>query len=113
MIDYLEAGLKAASVRQAVIANNLANLTTPGYRRKAVPFEELFAEAIERGRPVRQNEVLARVVEPRTAPVNEHGTDVELDAEIGELVRNSLRYKTYMRILERAYRQMEMAMVER
>jgi flagellar basal-body rod protein FlgB len=113
MIEYLEAGLRATSVRQAVIANNLANLATSGYRRKTVPFEDLFAEAIERGRPVSQDAIFDRIAEPRTAPINEHGTDVELDVEVGELVKNSLRYKAYMRILQRAYRQMELAMANR
>ena len=42
--DYLQAALKGASLRQAVIANNIANLNTPGYRRRAVAFEKSLAE---------------------------------------------------------------------
>ena len=33
MINYLEAGMKAEGLRQKVIANNIANMNTPGFRR--------------------------------------------------------------------------------
>ena len=49
----LEAGMKAASLRRAVIANNIANVNTPGYRRKAVEFEKFMAEAIASGEEVK------------------------------------------------------------
>ena len=109
VVGHLEAALRAAGVRQAIIANNIANLGTPGYRRREVPFEQVFAEALDAGKPVDQAELLARIVEPRTGPLNEQGNDVELDAEVGDLVKNSMMYKTYMRLLGRVYRQMEIA----
>ncbi len=39
-IDFLEAGLRAESLRQKAIANNVANLKTNGYRTVDVKFEE-------------------------------------------------------------------------
>lgn len=111
--EFLEAGLRATSLRQTVIANNIANMATPGFRRSTVPFEKVFAKAIRGGGSVTYQDLLGRIVQPRTGTPNEFGNDVQLDAEIGDLVKNSLQYKTYMRLLNRMYRQMEMAMVAR
>lgn len=109
IIEYLEAGLRATTLRQTTVANNIANMATPGYRRAVLPFEQVFAEALDAGKPVDLDEVVERILRPRTDPLNEHGNDVELDREVAELVRNSVLYKTYMRVLQRAYRQMELA----
>ncbi len=109
---YLEAGLRAAGLRQSVIANNIANMATPGYRRHAVPFEEVFAEAVRAGRPVRTGDLKDHVVQPKTDPVNEFGNDVQMEQEVGDLIQNALLYKTYARLLGRRYRQMELAMTD-
>jgi len=108
--EYLETGLQAAGLRQSVIAGNIANMATPGYRRYAVPFEEMFAEALEKGRPVQYGDIVDEVTRPMTGEVNEIGNDVHLESEIGDLVKNSLLYKTYARLLARTYQQMEIAM---
>jgi len=109
LTDYVEAGLRAAHLRQSVIANNIANLATPGYRRHAVAFEDVFAEALAKGRPITLDRLRDTVNQPRTDPVNDVGNDVQLDTEISGLVKNSLLYKTYARVLGRMYQQMEMA----
>ncbi|KPJ76831.1 MAG: hypothetical protein AMK72_10705 [Planctomycetes bacterium SM23_25] len=108
--EYLEAGLRASSLRQAVIANNIANMATPGFRRSTLPFEKAFAEAVARGKPVDHQAVLRHIVQPRTGDLNPFGNDVHIDTEVGELVKNSMLYTTYARLLNRMYRQMELAM---
>lgn len=109
IIDHIETGLKAASLRQATIANNIANLSTPGFRRSEVVFEEILTEAMESGKPVGLEELRAAIVQPGTTPVNANGNDVDLDVEVGELIKNTTMYKTYLRLLARKYRQMELA----
>ncbi len=106
----LETGLFGAAARQAVIASNIANMATRGYRRAELPFEQLLAESLEKGKPLRTDTLLEHVVRPATDPLNEHGNDVELDREVGALVKNSMLYKTYMRLLARRYRGLELAM---
>ena len=108
--EYLEAGLRAAGLRQTVIANNIANMATPGFRRNTLPFEKVFAEAIARGKPIDHKALLEHIVQPRTEALNDFGNDVQIDTEIGELIKNSMLYKTYVRLLNRMYRQMELAM---
>lgn len=110
LTDQLEAGLRAASLRSKVIANNIANIDTPGYKRQAVQFEKLLAEAMTDGSEVDVREITPEVFEPRTTETDSTGNDVNIDEEIGEMVKNSTRYKTYMRVLIKTYQQMEQAM---
>jgi len=97
-------------LRQAVIANNIANMSTPGFRRSTLPFEKAFAAALAAGKPIAHRAVLEHIVQPRTGALNEFGNDVQIDTEVGELIKNSMLYKTYVRLLNRMYRQMELAM---
>lgn len=109
VIEGLEAALRAAGLRQSVIAHNLANLNTPGYRRGEVRFEEQLAKVLASSRPGDLAKVAAEVVRPMTSPVGPNGNDVDLDMEIGELLKNSGRYKLYMRLMSKMYSQMELA----
>lgn len=110
IISYLETGLKASGVRGKTIANNLANIDTPGYRRLAVKFEKQLAEALQSGGKVDLDRIEAEVFRPMNTPVEGNGNDVSIDMEVGEMVKNSARYKTYMRVMTKMYRQMETAM---
>jgi len=110
LIDFLEAGIKGSSLRQATIANNIANLATPGYRRVAVAFEKRLAQAIAGGKDVDLSELVKDVMRPKTTPVDASGNDVTLEMEIGEMVKNVGMQKTYLRLLARTYRKMESAM---
>jgi len=107
--EYLEAALKGASLRQATIANNIANLGTPGYRRAAVAFEKRLADAIAAGQGVDLGELAKDILRPKDTPVDANGNDVSLEMEIGEMVKNIGMHKTYLRLLAKTYRQMELA----
>jgi len=110
---YLEAAMRASSLRARVIANNIANIQTPGYRRRVVEFERLLAEAMESSNRHGLEDLKAQIRQPMTNPVDANNNDVVLEQEIGELLKNSARYRIYSRLLARAYRQMEMAMSDR
>ena len=109
MIEYLEAAISGASLRQATIAGNIANINTPGYRRAAVAFEKHLAEAIAAGRSVDLGEMAKDIIRPMNTSVDANGNDVSLEVEIGEMVKNVLMQKTYLRLLGKKYRQMELA----
>ena len=110
IVDFLEAGIRAESLRQKAIANNIANLETSGYRRIDVKFEELLARALSSSGPVDLSELEPQIHQPLQTPVNPNDNDVSLESEVGQMVKNSLRYKAYIRILNKKYRQMELAM---
>ena len=108
IMGYLESGIRAEGLRQKAIASNIANSETPGYQRVDIRFATLVAEAMEgRGEP---EEIEAELFKPMDTAVNSKGNDVNLDSEIGEMVKNSLLQKTYMKLLARKYRQIETAM---
>jgi len=109
IVDFLEAGLRAESLRQKAIANNIANLKTPGYRSIGVKFEELLSKALDSPGAIDLSEVKAEIYQPNTTPVKSNGNDVRLETEVGKMVKNSLRYKAYIRLLSKKYRQIELA----
>ena len=108
-IECLEAAMRAANLRQTVIANNIANLDTPGYRRQDVQFTDILSKAIEADQ-TELGEVEPKIITPGTTELNEKGNDVDLDMEIGEMIKTSGQYKTYVRLLARLYRRIDMAM---
>ena len=108
LVDMLTAGMRGASLRQRVIADNIANAQTPGYRRKTVQFEQALARAMESGGS--PTSLQAKIVMPNITPADATGNNVDLEMEVGELIKNSSTYKTYLRMLNKVYRQMELAM---
>ena len=108
-IGIIEAGIKAESLRQKAIANNVANLQTPGYRRVDVRFKELLAKALDSSGTVDLSEIEAQIYRPKQTPVKSNGNDVSLEVEVGEMVKNTLRHKAYIRLLQKKYQQLELA----
>jgi flagellar basal-body rod protein FlgB len=109
VVRYIEAGLAAARMRSKVTANNIANAQTPGYRRYSVEFEQLLSSAMKDDPSFDPRSVEPELFQPQNTKVDSTGNDVNLDVEVGEMVKNSARYRTYMRLLNRIYRQMETA----
>lgn len=113
MIDLLEAGINAEGLRQRAIAGNIANIETPGYRRFDVSFEETLAKALESSDALDAEELRPEIYQPMNTPLRSNGNDVNLEAEIGELVKNSLRHTAYIRILRKKFSQIEAAISSR
>lgn len=113
MIPLTEAGLRATFARHTAIANNLANIHTPDYRRKDVSFQDALADALTDGDPAKLEELDFELTEPRDTPVDGKGNDVDLDGEIANLLKNGGRYKLCMRLLTKTYRQMALAVDQR
>ncbi|MDO8303408.1 MAG: flagellar basal body rod protein FlgB [Sedimentisphaerales bacterium] len=110
VISYLESGIKTEATRQAAIASNIANMNTPGYRRVDVKFNEVLAQKIESGAVLDADEAQPELFQPRKTAVSSDGNDVAFDTEIGEMVKNSIRHKTYTRLLAKKYQQYDIAM---
>jgi flagellar basal-body rod protein FlgB len=109
IVDLLESAIRAESLRQKAIANNIANIETPQYRRVDVKFKELLAKAIESPGSVDIKDLEAELHEPQNTPVNSNGNDVNFESEIGDMVKNSLRHEAYVRLLSKTYKQIELA----
>ena len=109
IVELLEAGIRAENLRQKAIANNIANLETPGYRRFDVKFEELLAKVLTSPGDIDLSEIEAQLYQPKQTPVKSNGNDVNIETEVGEMVKNTLRHKAYIRLLNKKYSQIELA----
>jgi len=110
IVGLLEAGIKAEGFRQKTIASNTANIETPGYRRLDVNFEELLAKAMRSPDAADVQDLEPEVYQTLNTPIRSNNNDVILEAEIGEMIKNSLRHTTYIRLLQKRFAQMEAAM---
>lgn len=80
----LERYLDLLSARQKLVAANVANADTPGYRTKDIDFEAEF-RALAGGPPA--------VVEPAGLAVKNDGNNVSLDREARLLAENAMRFQ--------------------
>jgi flagellar basal-body rod protein FlgB len=109
IVDLLEAGIKAEGLRQRTIASNMANIETPGYRRIDVKFDELLAKALGSSNTADLEKLEPEIYEPRNTAVRGNGNDVNIEAEVGNLVKNSLRHTAYVRLMQKKFAQVEAA----
>ena len=91
--------LDAASLRHSVISNNLANASTPGFKRGEVQFESQLARALSSRRdPCAPASAPLDALRPQVVTVNStssraDGNNVNLEAEGVSLAVNQLRYQ--------------------
>jgi flagellar basal-body rod protein FlgB len=109
IIQLLEAGARARHIRQGVITNNVANLHTPGFRRSDVKFEEFLADALDDGGKLDNDEIKPEIYRPYQTPVKSDGNDVDMEQEVGELMKNAGRFKLYMKLMAKQYGMMSQA----
>jgi flagellar basal-body rod protein FlgB len=90
--------LDAAVARHKVIAKNLANSDTPGYRAQELRFSRELEEAIRRGEPAPAGPGDFETVD-RDTPVKNDGNSVDLDREFSDLSENALMYQTLVTLV--------------
>jgi flagellar basal-body rod protein FlgB len=113
VVGLLEAGIKTEELRQRTIASNIANLQTPGYRRLEVRFEELLAKALRSTGTTDLDDVEPEVFQARTTPLKSNGNDVNMEIEIGEMLKNTSRQMAFVRLLRKKLAQIESAVAIR
>ena len=83
------AALNGLAARQRVIANNVANVETPGYIAGRVSFEDSLRDAVRNG-----NAAATSVSTLRSAdPANVNGNNVSIDNEVVSLTKTDLAYQ--------------------
>lgn len=90
--------LSAASLRARVHAENLANQSVPGFKRRVVEFESLVARAIERGADA--SHIEPRIEVDLVTPSTPDGNNVNLDLETAAMRESWLSYQLYAQALE-------------
>jgi flagellar basal-body rod protein FlgB len=94
----LHTALNGLSRRQEVIADNIANVDTPGFRARSVEFEASLRDAIERGsmEPDSGSGSVSRVVAtevPTDTPVGADGNNVDLRKETIAAMQTQYSYQ--------------------
>lgn len=98
--DLLQQLLDATAVRHRVVAQNVANAQTPGYRRLEVDFEEEFSKQLQgRGGFQAASQLEPTVRESDTPSSRPDGNNVDIDKEMGLLSKNALLYQTYAQVI--------------
>ena len=84
----LHSMLRGLSTRQRTIADNLANLETPGFTAKRVDFEESLKAALQDG-----SGVVAPSTRASSNPALPNGNNVLIEEEVLDLQETSLKYQ--------------------
>jgi len=79
------------SAREKVVASNIANADTPGYKTEDVDFSSVLDEA--------DNAAPPRVTQPSGLRVKNDGNNVDLDREARLLAENALRFSVASNLL--------------
>ncbi len=89
-MDVLYTAMNGLMTRQQVIANNMANLSTPGFQASQVDFESSLQAAMDSGNTPSGN---TAVVTPTNDSANQNGNNVNVDRETMSLAETELRYQ--------------------
>ncbi len=100
----LEYYMDLLSARQKLVASNIANLDTPGYRTRDIDFHFEFMSEVE-GVP-------SNVVEPGGLKVKSDGNNVDMDREARLLSENAIRFNAATNLLRGQIRMVRSAIQE-
>ena len=125
-IPAMQQGMDAVVLRQKVVADNIANVATPGYQARHVAFEELL-----RGRQHPQGLGLAtptagqiaavpgstlpapRVQVDTSSDLRSGVNNVDVEREMAGLQRNSLVHAAMAQLISNKYKMIRQVIVDR
>ncbi len=88
----LEKYMDLVSMRQKLVAANIANADTPGYRTQDIDFQSAFESLAAGERP--------ELIEVPDLKVKNDGNDVSIDRESRLLAENALRFRLASALLK-------------
>ncbi len=123
-VNLLQKGLQASQLRHDVIANNIANVDTPGFKTSHVEFENLMQDALQEdgfvGRQTREGhfaigsaadaqDVQPLVVADKDTTMRMDQNNVDIDQQMSELAKNQIYYDTLVRQISGELNRLKMA----
>ncbi len=118
--QLLESALDAASLRQKTIAQNVANINTPGFKRSEVVFEEKLQEILGKKHRINlvrthprhmplndERNIEPEIKEDRHTSITRDGNNVDWEREMVQLAANSLYYSTASLLVGRKFSGMQ------
>lgn len=122
---YLEKALDGTWLRNKIIDQNIANVDTPNYKKKAVLFEDCLRDELNRNKMKlyktdekhtsgigKLNTSMPRIVEDKSYSFRFDGNNVNQDTEMAELYKNTIMYDAITRQLIDEYEKIKNAIVE-
>jgi len=95
-IQILQRMLDLTAERHRVLANNLANINTPGFKRMDLQFGNDLAAAVKEGSLARLD---VDATEDTSAPVRPDGNSVQLETELSEVSKNAMLHQMVLGVL--------------
>ena len=93
----LERAISGASMRQEVLANNLANAETPGFKRSDVDFHTTLAQAMKSDDPdAIESTTFSSQQEQQV--LRSDGNGVDIDVESSNMAKNGLEYEALVSV---------------
>jgi flagellar basal-body rod protein FlgB len=108
-IEGLSRALTLRQRQHEVLASNLANIETPGYRARDLDFRAALKEAFAATEDKEVAAHPARVVEDTQAPARADGNTVDVDLQMVKLSANAGAYTTLARLLKDEFNDLRMA----
>ncbi len=127
--DILEKAISIRTKRNTVLSSNIANVDTPGYKAKDIPFERVMAQYLQGekrdGLELTRTQGAHLPRDYRDDPFSEkrqgivvesmeRGTpnSVDIDVEMAKLSENNLQYQTSVQLLIRRLEGLKTAITE-
>lgn len=101
----VQSAMQSLTVRRRQLADNIANVQTPGYQAGRVDFEGMLTAAINSGDPSDAKYTTYRSASPSRLD----GNNVNLDEEIVGLQDTDLRYQTMVEAMSSKFRMLRTA----
>ena len=123
----MEKAIDASWLRNEAISQNIANVDTPGYKRKTVAFEEFLNDAIEgstfkgkmtnnRHIPIGTSDidnVNLKVSEDNTSlSVRLDGNNVDIENEMAQMAKNTIQYNTLIQRISGTFKSLKSVIAE-
>ena len=112
-IDVMDKAADAASQRNTAISNNIANQSTPGYKRQEVDFEGTLRRELSKFEYVSLDEKVSDLhldhltttayTDAEGYSYRLDGNNVDPEQEYGELISNRIRYNALIDSMTREF----------
>ncbi|WP_353683633.1 flagellar basal body rod protein FlgB [Thermodesulfovibrio sp. 3907-1M] len=100
-IKILEKVMDICAYRQKILASNIANADTPGYKAKDINFQEELKRAFE------NDTETYKVIEASTTMPNRDGNTVNIEVEMTKLAETMLMYNTATQLISTRIRMLK------
>jgi flagellar basal-body rod protein FlgB len=96
----LERSISGASQRQDALAANIANASTPGYRRKDVDFHSALSAALGSSDPSKaiEDTSFTTQVDDSVGVTQADGNSIDIDAESAKMSANALEQQAAVQV---------------